>query len=96
MSSVVTLATIPRGLFGQLLVVLEPHPKSGEQIVLLKHVRADGEPGPRAPLQAAELDQVIAALQLASRTLAAKRPQHRTVSSRAELDRQLAEDRKLF
>ena len=88
-----TLATIQRGPFGHLLVLIEPHPRSGERMIVLKHVRADGAPGPRAPLQASEIDQVISALQLASKTLVAKVAQHRTVSA-SDAEREL--ERKLF
>jgi len=101
MTAAVTLATIARGDAGELRVTLEPHPRTGESIVVLGHVRADGSGGPRAPLRPRELDQVISALKLAAQTLDATkaRPRHRTVSaerSRAEIERDLEVDRAIF
>lgn len=89
----VTLAKISRGP-DELRVSIEAHPRTGQSIVMLAHVRADGSPGPRAPLQAHELDQVVNALKIASQTLSATRGgKHRTIrASEAELEL----DRKLF
>ncbi len=92
MSADVVIARVQRGP-DELRVTLEPHPRTGRTIVMLAHVRADGSMGPRAPLQASEIDQVVHALQIAAQTLrATKRPQHRTISAADQLE----EDRKLF
>ncbi|MEO7037301.1 MAG: hypothetical protein ABI548_25330 [Polyangiaceae bacterium] len=85
------IAAIPRAA-GQLVVTIDPHPKTGKSMVVVAHVQADEKVIHRTALQASELKDVISALTLASQTLAARRPQHRTISA-AE---QLAEDRRLF
>ena len=93
MSADVIIAKIPRGS-DELRIALEPHPRTGQTIVMVAHVRADGSLGPRAPLQASELDQVVHALQIAAQTLKAIKPaQHRTLSS-SEAEREL--ERRLF
>jgi hypothetical protein len=79
------IAAIPRAA-GQLVVALENHPRSGESIIVISHVQADESVVHRTALQPAELSQVIAALTLASQTLQARRPQHRTVRASAPLD----------
>jgi uridine phosphorylase len=98
MSADVTLATISRGTAGELRVAIEAHPRTGDSIVTITHVRADGMQGPRAPLRPSELDQVAHALTIAAQTLrAANGPKHHHVT--AEQARRAAErelERELF
>jgi len=85
------IAAIPRPS-GQLVISTDNHPQTGASMVVLAHVATDEKVTCRSPLQPSELKQVIAALTLALQTLAARKPQHRTITG-AELD---AETRQLF
>ena len=85
------VAAIPRPT-GQLVIELTNHPQTGASMIVLAHIGNDEKVTCRSPLQPSELTQVVAALQLASQTLTARKPQHRTLTA-AEHQ---AEERKLF
>lgn len=85
------VAAIPRSS-GQLVISIDNHPQTGASMVVLAHVGTDEKVTCRSPLQPSELKQVISALTLASQTLTARRPQHRTISASDEIE----ETRRLF
>jgi len=66
---------------GQLVISIDPHPRTGANVIMLAHVAEDETVTCRAPLQPTELPEVIAALQLAQQRLRPPRPQHRTISA---------------
>ena len=85
------IAAIPRDP-GQLVISIDNHPRTGDSMVVVAHIREDETVICRSPLKPSELKQVISALTLASQTLVARKAQHRTISG-ADLE---AETKRLF
>jgi hypothetical protein len=96
------LGTCDRGARGELRAALCTTPK-GADFVDLRHFErgSDGlfTAGKGLAFKVDEIEPVIALLTKAKAVLSGAKPKHRTVSaaqSRAEIDRQLEEDRRLF
>jgi hypothetical protein len=90
MSHAITIRELDRGQRGKLVCTLQREP---QPYLLAQHVNADGSPGGRLVVLIDEvptmLDVLRSAQQLAN-------PQHRTVRAREEIERQIAEDSRLF